>query len=635
MKQIVSFLMFMLIFKNVVFAEFNASQAITLSKNTDYYKIENGQIYKVDNTENTENTVFLPSFTFFSDIALEKKYLSKNITVAKDQKSSGDCWAFATCGAMETAILMKSEEKKEYDLSENHLKYIMSDKYGSPYGFDIDVGLGGIPPMTKSYLLYGPGFIENKYSSHTVSDIKEDYAITANYPTIDYISSGIIEVPNLSVSYRVGYNEVKQARIVEVKKLIKEHGAVFGSIYHDNKKQTYLKDNLNFYYTANEDGSFLGTNHNILIVGWDDNYGKENFAPVNGKLPESDGAFIIKNSWGTDAGDNGLFYLSYCDIYACYDINCISAIRKKYDNEIFNSYTGSGNIDTRLSWNGSSVIYYGNIFKRNYADEKLKSVMLYLLPGYSYEISVVFSDIESLSNGNIRFLDDVRGTSLFSIEYSEQMGYYTYNLETPLDIINDTYAIRVRMENLSGEDALMPVEVPSVAAVVNQDNSLSLKVMKKISSDSLQSFVYNKISNINLDLNQIQLTDMYTGFNESISYYTNFEVNAITSSELSRSQIDYMSIVNDKNQKITDFKAGSTVKIAPVVKGINLHGKDLVCAVYEGNRLVKAFTKTMSNNENVFEYKNIPSDFSNYTIKAFVLDFEGNITPLGNVKVYE
>ncbi len=46
-----------------------------------------------------------------------------------------------------------------------------------------------------------------------------------------------------------------------------------------------------------------GSNHAVTIVGWDDNYPKENF--LEGKQPPENGAFLIKNSWGAET--NGGF----------------------------------------------------------------------------------------------------------------------------------------------------------------------------------------------------------------------------------------------------------------------------------------------------------------------------------------
>jgi C1A family cysteine protease len=44
-------------------------------------------------------------------------------------------------------------------------------------------------------------------------------------------------------------------------------------------------------------------------VGWDDNYDRNNFLIT----APGDGAFIVRNSYGTEVADAGYFYISYYD----------------------------------------------------------------------------------------------------------------------------------------------------------------------------------------------------------------------------------------------------------------------------------------------------------------------------------
>ena len=84
-----------------------------------------------------------------------------------------------------------------------------------------------------------------------------------------------------------------------------------------------------------------GVNHAVCIVGWDDNYPKENF--LEGHQPPADGAWIVKNSWGSvnskphhvnDWGvdGTGYFYLSYYDKTITY--------QESFDFDVEHFYNG-------------------------------------------------------------------------------------------------------------------------------------------------------------------------------------------------------------------------------------------------------------------------------------------------------
>ncbi len=77
----------------------------------------------------------------------------------------------------------------------------------------------------------------------------------------------------------------------------------------------YSNGTSHAYYFGVADASGLVANHAVDIVGWDDTYPATNFSSVPADQPPGDGAFIVRNSWGSSWGDAGYFYVSYYDAF--------------------------------------------------------------------------------------------------------------------------------------------------------------------------------------------------------------------------------------------------------------------------------------------------------------------------------
>ncbi len=266
----------------------------------------------------------LPEF-YTSDQVDNKDY----ITPVRNQGYTALCWNFAALGAVESDLLIHHDDLsvKTLNLSEKHGAYYnMHKSVGSADGgIDSDyrefeffgddgylskydtsyLSVGGVTDYCLSLLTSwkGPVVDKDNDSIHVIKGQNEMYTQNADKPSAPYSNAfchvqSVLEVPATSKNRDI------------IKRLIMEHGSVTASICADDEYWTGKKVAL-YDYKKYGNGNYA--DHEILIVGWNDDYPAENFIT----RPDSDGAFICKNSWGENYGASGYFYLSYEDKILC------------------------------------------------------------------------------------------------------------------------------------------------------------------------------------------------------------------------------------------------------------------------------------------------------------------------------
>ena len=263
--------------------------------NTRYYSVVRGPGMQISPLNNSVNISSLPD-----RYDLREENL---VTPVKNQGAMGACWAFGGIASVESALLKVMNYTA--DLSENNMQNSMLrfSKFGSN-----EYTEGGTDINTMGYLLSWFGAFPKDYD---------------DYDELGKISPLIMTDEDIHIQDIIIINHTPGDKdsIDNVKKAILEYGGLAGSILskerEDNGTQTdYYNENTSAEYNPNLSES----NHVICVVGWDDNFSASNFLIT----PPGDGAWIVKNSWGTGWGDEGYFYASYYDKTLSSDPNSIS-----------------------------------------------------------------------------------------------------------------------------------------------------------------------------------------------------------------------------------------------------------------------------------------------------------------------
>lgn len=319
-----------------------------------------------------------------------------SVTPIKNQAPLSTCWDFASLGSLESCLL----PGETWDFSENHVKNILSNLY--PEGFDRDYDDGGYMIWVLAYLARWSGPVTESDDPYNPSSGISPEGLTP----VKHIQEAVF-IPNRESP--LDNDQFKQA--------IMKYGAVCTSMCWNNNY--YNPDTYSYYLNK-----YQSLNHAISLVGWDDNYDKNNFAiPAPGN-----GAFIVRNSWGSDWGDDGYFYMSYYDIllgnsynrpYYFGNIAFMNAESPNNYKQIY-QYDPLGLVgDISSTSTGCSTAEFMNVFHAKSTNPLTAASFYALAPHTSYQLYTITNS----------------KTTLVAEGVTETAGYKTIKFNQPIPLI--------------------------------------------------------------------------------------------------------------------------------------------------------------------------------------------------------
>ena len=340
-----------------------------------------------------------------------------NYVTSIREQQGGTCWAFGTMASLESNLLVTGNwqsagEIGEPDLAEYHLDWWNGfntfNNDDDPAGDDgISVHSGGDYKIAAAYLSRGEGAVRNIDAQ---SYIAPPGRYEQNY---HYYYVRDIEW------YTAGAD---LQSIGTIKKAIMDGGAIATIINID----PIFLDVDNYTHYQPRTSKLDSWAHAIAIVGWDDMKITQASQP---------GAWLCKNSWGTDWGLSGYFWVSYYDKFCCqepikYKQNGLGTVSFKnvepmrYDHVYYHDYHG---------WRGNAKFCNAifNAFTAN-CNEIIQAVSFYTTADNAEYTVKIYDEFE---NGELENQLSV------SSGFIEHRGFHTIELNQPVKLTenNDFY----------------------------------------------------------------------------------------------------------------------------------------------------------------------------------------------------
>ncbi len=334
----------------------------------------------------------------------------------KNQMNTAECWAFSLLTCFENNTYLY--ENIETNYSERHMDYATVKRFRdgiNPKGYNRSPAEGGVSLIGLAYLTNGTGAVsENKmpFENNTSQINLSDIDIPAEREATGYLILPQIlkEFDSNGVRYYdAAGNEYTQDGLNSARRYIKECVVKYGGVV-----TTTAANELKYYSDPSDatgSGAYFCNNpsirrdHAITIIGWDDNYSRNNFNSTY--RPSTDGAYICLNSYGTGVQNSGTYYISYEDVLVESDTYAIESTKMiDYDNIYQSDFCGGA---FKITAPDTRVGYYGLKYTKNGSEkETITHVGVSLQDYVSFEVYINPSN-DNLNTDTLTFVGSSNG----------------------------------------------------------------------------------------------------------------------------------------------------------------------------------------------------------------------------------
>lgn len=276
-------------------------------------------------------------------------------------QQNNTCWAFGALSTMEILLIKNGEDVTTF--SPQHANFWGTTR-GDNTGWQRDEFKSGYSYIPLGYLTSWAGPV-----------YEEDFPEGSNRDAYNSFTTS----PEYVLTEAVFFNNYTDSDVI--KELICTYGSVVGNFNADLR---FLSNSDSFYCADHSFATSQLTGHCVSVIGWDDNYPKENFSDSLSGTPTKDGAWLMKNSWGTYNGDEGYFWISYEDVwvfdqkfgpsYAFTSYEKLTENNRIYQNEI-DGATYECTYFTYENKNPYDTVTYMNVFDFDEENRTLDKVV--------------------------------------------------------------------------------------------------------------------------------------------------------------------------------------------------------------------------------------------------------------------